>query len=96
VIQSIKDKLTQDIFDGLNSKEARKLNGNLHSIARRKLDQLNAAIRLEDLSIPPGNKLKALSGNMKGWHSVRINDQWRIIFVWTPSGPKNVQIIDYH
>jgi proteic killer suppression protein len=96
VTRSIKGQLTQDIFDGKNSKEARKLDQNLHAVARRKLDQLNAAIRLEDLRIPPGNRLEALSGNLKGSHSIRINDQWRVIFKWTLTGPEVVRIEDYH
>jgi proteic killer suppression protein len=96
VILSIKGQLTQDVFDGKNSKEARKLDQNLHSIAKRKLDQLNAAVRLDDLRVPPGNRLEALSGNLKGLHSIRINDQWRIVFHWTPTGPEDVRIEDYH
>jgi len=96
VIRSIKDQLTQDVFDGKNSKEARKLDQNLHAVAKRKLDQLNAAARLEDLRIPPGNRLEALSGSLKGLHSIRINDQWRVVFRWTPTGPEDVRIEDYH
>ena len=96
VIRSIKGQLTQDVFDGKNSKEARKFDQNLHAIAKRKLDQLNAAVRLDDLRIPPGNRLEALAGNLKGLHSIRINDQWRIIFHWTSMGPEDVQIEDYH
>src|SRR5688572_13107136 len=90
VIRSIKGQLTQDVFDGKKSKEARKFDQNLHSIAKRKLDQLNAAVRLDDLRIPPGNHLEALSGNLKGFHSIRINDQWRIVFRWTSTGPEEV------
>lgn len=65
----------------------------IESVARRKLDQLDAATQLRDMAAPPGNRLEALQGNRKGQHSVRINDQWRICFVWTDQGPKNV---DYH
>ncbi len=96
MIRSIKGQLTQDVFDGKNSKEARKLDQNLHATAKRKLDQLNAAAKLEDLRIPPGNRLEALSGDLKGLHSIRINDQWRIVFSWTSTGPENVRIVDYH
>lgn len=96
MIQSIKGQLTQDIFDGKSSKESRKFDQSLHSVARRKLDQLNAAARLDDLKIPPGNHLEALSGNFKGLHSIRINDQWRIVFCWTANGPEEVRIEDYH
>jgi len=65
-------------------------------VALRKLLQLNAAEKLGDPSVPPGNQLEALSGNRKGQHSIRINDQWRICFVWTANGPKKVTICDYH
>ncbi|MDH4467403.1 MAG: type II toxin-antitoxin system RelE/ParE family toxin [Bacteriovoracaceae bacterium] len=96
MILFIKGKLTQDIYDGRNSKESRKLDRELHSIARRKLDQLNAAAKLDDLRIPPANRLELLSGNLKGLHSIRINDQWRIVFRWTHNGPDEVRIEDYH
>ncbi len=68
----------------------------IESVARRKLDQLDAAVELRDLGSPPGNRLEALSGNRKGQHSIRINDQYRVCFVWTPQGPKDVEILDYH
>lgn len=57
---------------------------------------LDAAHELKDLRAPPGNRLEALSGDRAGWHSIRINDQWRVCFVWTPLGPENVEIVDYH
>jgi toxin HigB-1 len=69
---------------------------NIESIARRKLDQLNAAAALDFLRIPPGNRLELLLGNRKGQHSIRINDQFRVCFTWTQQGPKNVEIVDYH
>ncbi|MEI6721418.1 MAG: type II toxin-antitoxin system RelE/ParE family toxin [Betaproteobacteria bacterium] len=69
---------------------------NIESVARRKLDQLDAASELRDLASPPGNRLEALRGNRKGQHSIRVNDQWRVCFVWTPQGPKDVEIVDYH
>ena len=68
----------------------------IESVARRKLRQLEIAGRLDDLRIPPGNRLEALKGDRKGQHSVRINDQYRVCFVWTPAGPENVEIVDYH
>jgi len=68
----------------------------IESVARRKLDQLDAATQLRDLAAPPGNKLEALLGNRKSQHSIRINDQWRVCFVWTDQGPENVEIVDYH
>ena len=64
--------------------------------ALRKLIQMNQAGALLDLAVPPGNRLKALKGRLKGYHSIRINDQWRIIFRWTDSGPEKVAIVDYH
>lgn len=69
---------------------------NIESIARRKLNQLNAAATLDFLRVPPGNRLEALYGNRKGQHSIRVNDQFRVCFVWTPQGPTNVEIVDYH
>jgi toxin HigB-1 len=69
---------------------------NIESIARRKLDQMNAAATLDFLRVPPGNRLEPLSGNRKGQHSIRINDQFRVCFIWTPQGLKDVEIVDYH
>ena len=57
---------------------------------------LDAAVRLENLAVPPGNRLEALAGNRKGQHSIRINDQWRLCFRWTDAGPEDVEIVDYH
>ncbi|WP_022723911.1 type II toxin-antitoxin system RelE/ParE family toxin [Rhodopseudomonas sp. B29] len=68
----------------------------LVSVARRKLVQLNTAAALKDLAIPPGNRLEPLKGDLDGYHSMRINDQWRIIFRWTETGPEQAEIIDYH
>ena len=69
---------------------------NIEAIARRKLDQLNAAATLDFLRAPPGNRLEMLVGDRKGQYSIRINDQFRVCFVWTPLGPKDVEIVDYH
>ncbi|MEO5558931.1 MAG: type II toxin-antitoxin system RelE/ParE family toxin [Dokdonella sp.] len=66
------------------------------TVARRKLEQLDWSARLDDLRVPPGNRLEALRGKRKGQHSIRVNDQWRICFVWTADGPKDVEIVDYH
>lgn len=68
---------------------------NIESVARRKLDQLDAATELRDMASPPGNRLEALEGKRKGQHSIRVNDQWRVCFIWTPQGPKDVEIVDY-
>ncbi|MDO5653160.1 MAG: type II toxin-antitoxin system RelE/ParE family toxin [Brachymonas sp.] len=69
---------------------------NIKAVAERKLAQLDAAVTLESLRAPPGNMLEALLGDRKGQHSIRINDQWRVCFVWTDSGPAHVEIVDYH
>jgi toxin HigB-1 len=68
----------------------------LLKVARRKLVQLNGAEALHDLAVPPGNMLEALKGDLRGKHSIRINDQWRVVFKWTDAGPEEVEIIDYH
>ena len=65
-------------------------------VARRKLDMIDAAVQLSDLLSPPGNRLEALAGDRKGQHSVRINSQWRVCFVWTSQGPEHIEIVDYH
>ncbi|MBC3373313.1 type II toxin-antitoxin system RelE/ParE family toxin [Pseudomonas sp. SWRI92] len=75
--------------------KTRKWSGIL-SVVERKLAMLDAAVVLTDLKSPPGNRLEALEGNRKGQHSVRINAQWRICFVWSPNGPENIEIVDYH
>ena len=69
---------------------------NVERVARRKLLYLNAAKRLEDLRVPPGNQLEALKGDRKGQHSIRVNDQWRICFTWHEGEAINVEIVDYH
>lgn len=97
MILSFKDAGTEDIFNGENTREARKVCPNsLWTVAARKLDQIDSVPALSDLKIPPGNKLEALSGGRKGQHSIRINDQYRICFVWTDQGPDQVEIVDYH
>jgi proteic killer suppression protein len=68
----------------------------LAKIARRKLVQINNAGTLGDLAVPPGNRLEALKGQLAGKHSIRVNDQWRIVFRWTAAGPEDVEIVDYH
>ena len=88
MILSFGDKQTEDLWIDEKSKRY----GNIARVALRKLLQLHAADKLEDLSVPSGNQLKALSGKRRGQHSIRINDQWRICFVWTPSGPEKVTI----
>jgi proteic killer suppression protein len=97
VIITFADDGTENIFDGKNTRPARKkCPGKIWRIAQRKLDQLDAAIELNDLAVPPGNRLEALTGDRQGQHSIRINDQYRICFIWTKSGPLEVEITDYH
>jgi proteic killer suppression protein len=97
VIRSFRDAGTEDIFNGENTKAARRTCPNaLWKIAARKLDQIDSVTTLSELRIPPGNRLEALSGNRKTQHSIRINDQYRICFIWTELGPDQVEIADYH
>ena len=97
MIVSFKNDGTGNIFDGISSKIARKLlPQSLFKIASRKLDQLDSASSLDELKIPPGNRLELLSGDRRGQYSIRINEQYRICFTWTESGPDEVEITDYH
>ncbi|MEA3437911.1 MAG: type II toxin-antitoxin system RelE/ParE family toxin [Thermodesulfobacteriota bacterium] len=97
MIQSFRNKGTEDIFNGKNTKNARKIcPRSLWKIASRKLDQIDSVQFLEELRIPPGNNLEALSRNRIGENSIRINDQYRICFKWTTNGPDRVEIADYH
>ena len=91
-IQSFKCADTEDLFGG---KRVRRF-VNIESIAMRKLAMLNRAGRLNDLQVPPGNRLEALMGDRVGQHSIRINDRFRVCFVWTKEGPNDVEIVDYH
>jgi len=97
MIQNFKTKGTEDVFNGISSREARQTCPNtLWRVATRKLDQLDSVELLNELRIPPGNRLEQLSGERKGQYSNRINDQYRICFLWTGSGPDQVEIVDYH
>ena len=97
MIQNFKTKDTEDVFNGIGSREARQICPNvLWRVAARKLDQLDSVEILNELRIPPGNRLEQLSGERKGQYSIRINDQYRICFLWTGSGPDQVEIVDYH
>jgi proteic killer suppression protein len=97
MIISFKDKATEDIFNGVNTKVARKIcPQTLWKIASRKLDQLDSVYSIEELKIPPGNQLETLSGDRKEEYSIRINRQYRICFIWDKTGPKDVEITDYH
>jgi proteic killer suppression protein len=93
-IQSFADRHTEKFFKtGTVSKVPWV---NVRDVARRKLDMISYAAKLTDLKAPPGNRLEALSGRLAGKHSIRINDQWRIVFMWTDAGPADVEIVDYH
>ena len=97
MIQSFGNKASEDIFNGNNTKNARKTCPKaLWKVARRKLDQLDSVVELKELKIPPGNKLEILIGDRKNEYSIRINDQYRICFVWLHSGPDCIEITDYH
>ena len=97
MIRSFKNAGTEAIFDGDNTKEARRVCPRpLWQLAARKLDQLDSVHSLEALRIPPGNRLESLKGERKGQYSIRINDQYRICFVWAEAEPDEVEIVDYH
>ena len=91
-IQSFKCKDTQALFERRVSRRFK----NIEAVARRKLEQLNMAGRLDDLRIPPGNQLEALSDDRAGQHSIRVNKQWRVCFIWTGTDAEDIEIVDYH
>lgn len=93
MIFSFRSKETESIWRGYFVKS---LPADLQNVARRKLRMLNNAKRLDDLRIPPANRLEALKGERRGQHSIRINDQWRLCFSWTGTGAKDVEMVDYH
>lgn len=97
MILSFKDVGTEDIFNGENTKSVRKTcPQTLYSVAFRKLDQIDSVVELNELRVPPGNRLEALEGDRQGQYSIRINDQYRICFIWTLNGAEDVEIVDYH
>jgi proteic killer suppression protein len=97
MIQSFKTAGTEDIFNGRRTKAARSTcPQSLWKVAARKLDQLDSVTTLQELHIPPGNRLEVLKGDRQGQHSMRLNDQYRICFRWTDTGPADVEIVDYH
>ena len=93
MIKSFGDRETARVWEGRRSK---RLPADIQNVALRKLRMLNQARQLTDLRVPPANRLEALRGNRRGQHSIRINRQWRICFVWTAGGAENVEIVDYH
>ncbi len=97
MIRSFKSQGTEDIFDGKNSKIARKLCPHtLWKVAARKLEQIDSVTVLDDLKVPPGNHLEALSGDRIGQYSILINDQYRVCFEWDEGNAEQVEITDYH
>ena len=97
MIVSFDDAGTEDIFNGRDTRNARRACPlAIWSVARRKLDQLDSAASIGDLSVPVGNRLERLSGDRRRQHSIRVNDQYRVCFVWTDAGPDEVEITDYH
>jgi proteic killer suppression protein len=96
MILSFRDRTTEDIYNGTDSKGARSIPRSICKIATRKLDMLNAAHDIRDLRVPPGNRLEALKGNWNGYHSIRVNDQYRIVFQWVEGNARDVLITDYH
>lgn len=93
MIRSFRDRITEAVFNGESPKG---FPPDLVKVARRKLRYLNAAGELGDLRSPPGNRLEALTGDRRGQHAIRINDQFRVCFVWTAQGPEQAEIVDYH
>lgn len=97
MISSFKNKGTEDVFNVKSARGARQTCPEvLWKVARRKLNAINAAVRLKDLRVPPGNELEPLKGDRVGQHSIRINDQYRVCFVWSDAGAEEVEITDYH
>jgi proteic killer suppression protein len=96
VIVSFGDQTTADLYHGRRSARARRVPGDIARAVIRKLDSVDAAHQLRDLRSPPGNRLEVLRGDWKGFHSVRVNDQWRIVFRWSDGHAHEVQLVDYH
>ena len=96
MIGSFGDEATADLFHGRQTGRVRRIPQDLHRRTLVKLDVLNAADRLVDLSSPPGNRLEALKGDWAGFHSIRVSRQWRLVFQWRDSNVYEVQLIDYH
>ena len=96
MIRSFSGRVAQDIYHGTSSRYARELPVSLHDKARRLLDQINAATRVETLDVPPSNKLRKLTGNLAGYRRIKINPQWAIIFRWVKGDAWDIDIVDYH
>jgi proteic killer suppression protein len=96
MIKNFGTRATEDLYHGIRSARVRRIPSDIRAPALRKLDRLDHARTLDDLRSPPGNRLEALKGDRKGWHSIRINDQWRIVFRWLKGDAHDVAIVDYH
>jgi proteic killer suppression protein len=96
LIVSFGDAVTEEIFHGETSGRTRGFGSDVLKAAKRKLDMIEAAHVLTDLQAPPNNRLKALKGGLRGFHSIRVNDQWRIVFRWEGSQARDVRLTDYH
>ena len=96
VIASFGDKGTADLYHGIASRPARQFPPEVARTAVRKLDLINAAAALQDLRAPPGNRLEALRGDLKGYYSIRVNQQWRLTFRWAGFDAEDVRLVDYH
>ena len=96
MIRTLADDTTRDIWNGVNSKAARRIPRELWPIVRRKLDQIDAVTRLDDLKVPPGNQVARARGDLRGFHAVRVNDQYRIVFRFEGADAFDVRCTDYH
>jgi proteic killer suppression protein len=96
VIRTLADDTTRDIWNGVNSKAARRIPRDLWPIVRRKLDQIDSVTKLDDLNVPPGNRWHALVGDLRGHHAIRVNDQYRIVFRFEGQDAHDVRCTDYH
>ena len=96
MIVSFGNEATEDLYNGIPSKKSMGIPKDIWSPARRKLDKLNYAVNLQDLMVPYGNRLEKLEGQLSGYHSIRVNDQFRVVFRWLADGVHDVQITDYH
>ena len=96
MIVSFGDRATEDLFHNRPTSRARRFPHDVVDLALVKLDMLNSAAAFSDLRSPPGNRLEALKGDLEGFHSIRVNDQWRLVFRWDVSNASDVRLMDYH
>ncbi len=96
MIASFGDRAAEDLYHGSRTRRVRRFPRDLWRVARRKLDMIEFAQALQDLAAPPGNRLEALKGALRGYHSIRVNDQWRVAFRWHEGAAHDVSIVDYH